>query len=235
MDATIRKILLIDDDIALVKLLRDYLELYEFKVSWADCEHLEAYTASISDYDLVVLDIIMSGMSGIDILHMIRSSSDVPVMILTACGDDDSGIRALEIGADDYVTKPCNPIQLAARIRAILKRAGNARYSTDVPLIAGELTLCLGRLQCSKNGVTIELSSTEFGILKVLAQNAGRPVSKMTISQSVLGRPLCRFDRTIDMHISRIRQKLGPLADGQSYIKTVVRQGYQLITEPRFK
>jgi two-component system OmpR family response regulator/two-component system response regulator CpxR len=129
------------------------------------------------------------------------------------------------------VTKPCTPRELTARIRAILKRTGSISNSTSQPLVVGTLTLWPAQRRCERADSVLELTSTEFNLLEVLARNAGHPVSKADLSQEALGRALSRFDRSIDVHMSRIRQKLGTLTDGRSCIQTVIRKGYQLIAE----
>jgi len=150
--------------------------------------------------------------------------------MLTARGDDTDRIQGLEQGADDYVPKPCSPRELAARIRAILKRTGPAAIS-GVTIIVGTLTVFPQQRRAERAGVPLDLTSTEFSLLEILARNAGIPVSKADLSQEALGRPLTRFDRSIDVHVSSIRHKLGSLSDGRSCIQTVIRRGYQLIVE----
>ncbi len=225
------RVLLVDDDIELVELLRDYLEREGFTVAAAH-DGAAGVAAALSDnHDIVVLDVMMPGISGIQALARIRATSAVPVIMLTARGDDGDRITGLEVGADDYVPKPCTPRELTARIRAILKRVGIAATASDQPIVAGTLTVWPAQRRAERAGQAINLTSTEFNLVEVLARNAGRPVSKVDLSQEVLGRSLTRFDRSIDVHISNIRNKLGKLADGRSCIQTVVRKGYQLIVE----
>jgi DNA-binding response OmpR family regulator len=176
----------------------------------------------------------MPGLSGIQALALIRAKSAVPVIMLTACGDDADRIVGLELGADDYVPKPCTPRELTARIRAILKRAGSATAvaaAAPPAIVVGTLTIWPAQRRAERLGCPLDLTSTEFNLVEVLARNAGRTVSKADLSLEALGRELTRFDRSIDVHMSSIRQKLGQLADGRSCIQTVVRKGYQLIVK----
>jgi len=182
-------------------------------------------------YALVVLDVMMPGVSGTEALRRIRAASSVPVLMLTAKGDDMDRIVGLELGADDYVPKPCLPRELAARLRAILRRTQAADAPAGLPLVVGALSVLPEQRRIEWSGVPVELTSTEFNLIEILARNAGRPVSKSDLSEQALGRPLARFDRSIDVHLSSIRHKLGNLADGRSCIQTVYRQGYQLIRE----
>jgi two-component system OmpR family response regulator/two-component system response regulator CpxR len=228
-------VLLVDDDAELVELLRDYLVRDGFAV---DCAHdgPAGVTAALSGrHDIVVLDVIMPGVSGLQALAQIRAASTLPVLMLTARGDDTDRIVGLELGADDYVPKPCTPRELAARLRAILKRTGRQNGAAAVQsLVAGALTLWPGQRRTELSGQPLELTSTEFSLLEMLARHAGQTVGKAELSERALGRPLSRFDRSIDVHISSIRHKLGPqakLADGRSLIQTVIRRGYQLLVE----
>jgi two-component system OmpR family response regulator len=225
------RVLLVDDDVELVELLRDYLERDGFAVSAAHDGAAGVSAALNARHDIVVLDIMMPVMSGIEALGRIRAGSDVPVIMLTARGDDADRIAGLELGADDYVPKPCTPRELAARIRAILKRTGTAAATPSSPIVVGTLTVFPAQRRAERKGVSLVLTSTEFNLLEILVRNAGQPVSKADLSQGALGRPLTRFDRSIDVHMSSIRHKLGNLADGRSCIQTVIRKGYQLIVE----
>jgi len=153
--------------------------------------------------------------------------------MLTAKGDDADRIIGLELGADDYVPKPCTPRELLARVRAILRRTQPPGQGEEMPAVieSGQLKLFPRQRRAECDGKLLELTSTEFNLLEALTRNAGRTVSKDALSEMALGRPLARFDRSIDVHISSIRRKLGTLPDGRSWIQTVVRQGYQLIRE----
>ncbi len=227
------EILLIDDDVELLAMLREYLEREGFAVGLAYDGESGARLALTGRFALVVLDVMMPRLNGIDTLRRIRAGSPVPVLMLTARGDDADRIIGLELGADDYVPKPCTPRELTARIRAILRRLQGAPVADDgdPTLRAGPLTLWPASRRAEWSGEPLELTSTEFNLLETLICSAGRPVSKEMLSERGLGRPLTRFDRSVDVHISSLRHKLGKLRDGRSCIQTVYRQGYQLIRD----
>ena len=225
------RILLVDDDVELVELLRDYLEREGFAVTAAHDGIAGAALALSGEHELVVLDVMMPGIDGIATLGLIRAGSSLPVIMLTARGDDLDRIAGLELGADDYVPKPCSPRELAARIRAILKRSSGQVAAMPSVIVSGSLTVWSAQRRAERDGKALELTCTEFNLVEVLARNAGRPVSKAELSEEALGRALTRFDRSIDVHMSSIRQKLGNLADGRSCIQTVIRKGYQLVVE----
>lgn len=222
-------VLLIDDDVELSEMLGDYLAGDGFVVSVAHDGQSGIEAALSGSHAIVVLDVMMPDLSGIDVLRQIRRQSAVPVLMLTARGDDMDRIIGLELGADDYVPKPCHPRELAARLRAILRRTARLDVEASLPLVVGELTVRPEQRRVEWAGEPVALTSSEFNLLEVLARHAGRPVSKNELSVQALGRPLSRYDRAVDVHLSSIRQKLGTLPDGRSCIQTVFRQGYQLI------
>lgn len=226
------KVLLVDDDHELIDMLREYLEQEGFDVGIAHDGQNGVNEALSGQYQIVILDVMMPGMSGIEALARIRASSTLPVLMLTARGDDTDRIVGLELGADDYVPKPCTPRELSARIRAILRRANVQEIATvSAPISIGYLTLWPEQRRAEWDAKALALTSTEFNLLELLARNAGRAVSKTELSEQCMGRVLTRFDRSIDVHLSSIRQKLGLLPDGRSCIQTVFRKGYQLIRE----
>lgn len=221
-------VLLIDDDVELAGMLADYLRRDGFAVDLAHDGESGVQAALSGNFAIAVLDVMMPGISGIEALRRIRAGSRMPVLMLTARGDDMDRIVGLELGADDYVPKPCLPRELAARLRAILRRSAGAPQDNG-ELAVGPLRLHAAQRRAEWRGQLLELTSTEFNLLEVLARNAGRIVGKDELSAQALGRPLARYDRSIDVHLSSIRQKLGPLDDGRSPIQTVFRQGYQMI------
>lgn len=219
-------VLLADDDVELGGMLKEYLEREGFAVTVVHDGEAAARVALAGAHQIVVLDVMMPKADGIEALRRIRASSRVPVVMLTARGDDIDRIVGLELGADDYVPKPCTPRELVARLRAILRRV---QPGADTgPLQAGALTLWPEKRRAEWRGKALELTSIEFNILEVLMRNAGRVVGKSEISEQALGRPLARFDRSIDVHLSAIRQRLG---DGAGVIRTVRGMGYHLVKE----
>lgn len=226
------RVLLIDDDAELTTLLAEYLCEEGFEVTTSQDGRAAIMAATSSAVDIIVLDVMMPGINGIDVLQRIRRGSQVPVLMLTAKGDDTDRIAGLDLGADDYISKPCSPGELAARIRANLRRV--SRFSPgSLPevLQAGALVMHSGTRMAEWHGRPLELTGTEFGLLEVLARNAGQLVSKQEISLRAFGRPLTPFDRRIDVHLSSVRQKLGARPDGQSWIRAVRGQGYQLLQD----
>ncbi len=189
--------------------------------------------AIASPPDLVVMDVMMPRMNGIEAMRRIRAHSRIPVLMLTAKGDDIDRIVGLELGADDYVPKPCTPRELVARLRAILRRTGGAGHSGEAvdPLAVGPLTMWTRKRSARWRNGPLELTSAEYSLLEVLARNAGQVVGKPALSEQGLGRPLARFDRSIDVHMSNIRHKLGPRPDGQPWIQTVRGRGYQFVKD----
>lgn len=225
------KVLLIDDDAELVELLKEYLEQDGFEVAAAHDGETGLAHALTGAFEIAVMDVMMPRMNGVETLRQLRAKSPLPVLMLTARGDDTDRILGLELGADDYVPKPCTPRELSARIRAILRRTQAAGQAVPQHLAVGALQMWPQQRRAQWDGAPLELTSTEFNLLEVLARNAGRPVSKNELSEKGLGRPLARFDRNIDVHLSSLRHKLGTLEDGRSCIQTVHRQGYQFIRE----
>jgi DNA-binding response OmpR family regulator len=221
------KILLADDDEELCQLLSDFLVREGFTVDLAHDGETTLRLASNGGYDAVILDVMLPHRSGLDVLRDLRRGSHVPVLMLTALGEDIDRILGLELGADDYVPKPCNPREIAARLRAILRRTrGESESARLDDLSIGPVSLRAASRSVTLRGEPVTLTGTEFNILAALMRDAGRVVSKDTLSQAVLGRPLGPFDRSIDVHISKLRRKLGPAADGESLINTIHRGGY---------
>ena len=227
------KVLLIDDDSELTTLLRDYLSAEDFDVTCFEDAKKGLDFLLTEAADIVVLDVMMPRMNGIETLQRIRRTSNVPVLMLTARGDEVDRISGLNLGADDYVPKPCSPGELAARLKAILRRTTQSQGHEDAveSVRAGPLLIMPSTRTAEWCNHPLDLTGAEFNLLEVLARNAGRPVSKADLSAQALVRPLARFDRSIDVHLSSIRHKLGSLPDGRSCIQTVYRQGYQLIRE----
>lgn len=223
-------VLLVDDDVDLTTMLVQYLakEGFEVEVARDGADGVEL--ALSGRFAIVVLDVMMPRLSGIEALRRIRSASRMPILMLTARGDDIDRIVGLDMGADDYVPKPCTPGELVARLRAILRRC-TATPATAPSIQAGQLELWPAGRRASWKGQPLELTGTEFNLLEVLGRQSGKLISKEEISKLAFGRPLAPFDRRIDVHISSIRQKLGLRHDGQAWIQSVRGMGYQLLTD----
>ncbi|SHI21289.1 response regulator [Ferrimonas marina] len=224
------RILLVEDDHDLCELLGQLLELEGFNPTICQDGPSGLAAAQTGEHDLVLLDVMLPGMNGFDVLRQLRQSSDVPVLMLTAKGDDIDRVVGLEIGADDYLPKPFNDRELIARIRAILRRTGErnrdgAKGETDT-LEQGDLTLYPRRQEAWANGEQLVLTATEFNLLLELVRHSGEVASKEMLSEEVLGKKLMPFDRSLDMHLSNLRRKLPERKDGRPRVKTVRGKGY---------
>ena len=220
-------ILLIDDDRELGDLLREYLEPEGFLLERALDGPGGLEAASSGRHDLVLLDVMLPGRSGFDVLRDLRRRSSVPVLMLTARGEDVDRIVGLEMGADDYLPKPFNPRELLARIRAVLRRGGReGSESREGLLRAEDLELDRGSRTVRREGVPVPLTTVEFDLLELLLQSAGQGVDRERLSQGALKRPHSPFDRSLDVHVSNLRRKLGPRRDGTDRIRTLRGEGY---------
>jgi len=231
------RILVIDDDVELCSLVTEYLKPEGFQVEAVHDGKTGLNRALSGDHLLVVLDVMLPGLNGFDVLRRVRDGSRVPVLLLTARGEDVDRIVGLEIGADDYLPKPFNPRELVARIRAILRRTHSAGGEALVPDIikVGDVELDPARRSVHHHGKPVELTSVEFGLLQVLLREAGRVVTREALVDEVLGRKFSPFDRSIDMHVSKVRKKLGD-TDTEDHIKTVRGAGYIFaLTRPKAK
>lgn len=225
-------VLLVDDDRELVGLLKSYLTSDGFKISVAHDGDSALRTLPSISPDIAVLDVMMPGLSGIEVLRHIRTRSSIPVIMLTARGDDESRIIGLELGADDYVPKPCTPRELSARLRAILRRTQpKVQNDKGDPIEVDRFSLFPAQRRICWEQEDIALTNAEYNLLELLIQNAGQVVTKTLLSEQGLGRPFERYDRSIDVHLSSIRRKLPPLADGRPRIQAVLRKGYQLLVD----
>ena len=222
-------VLLVDDDQELTEMLRQYLECEGFEATAVHTGEAGEAEALSGRYSIVVLDVMLPQRSGIEVLRRIRAVSQVPVVLLTARGDNIDRITGLELGADDYVPNPSSPGELVARLRAIMRRVQAVGQPTTEVIKTGSLMLWPGKRQAVWNGAELGVTSTEFSLLEELARCAGQVVSKKDLSLNALGCPLTRYDRRIDVHISSIRQKLGARPDGRPWIQSVRGQGYQLL------
>lgn len=221
-------ILLIDDDTELCALLSDFLQLQGFHTESVHdgaeaVEHCRARS-----YDAIVLDIMLPGLQGLEVLRQLREFSHTPVLMLTARGEDTDRIVGLEMGADDYLPKPCNPRELAARLRAILRRVESTGQPQQAEIQVGATRIDSTRRSATHAGADLELTSAEFNVLQVLLARAGSVVDKDTLCREALGRPLSAYDRSVDVHVSKIRKKLAARG-GDHLIASVRGAGYQFL------
>lgn len=228
-------ILMVDDDPELCELLGDYLTHEGFAVVYAHNADQACDKLQQSDrYALMILDVMMPGRSGLELLQEIRPRITLPVIMLTGRGEDIDRILGLEMGADDYLSKPCNPRELLARIRAVLRRAEPQPKTTLFPNSIVEhagIRLDPGAREASIQEQMLELTGTEFNVLAYLLANAGKVLSKEQLTELVLHRKLTAYDRSIDVHVSRVRQKIAKYLPDLELIKTVRGVGYQFVKD----
>src|SRR3979490_2595226 len=229
-------ILVVDDDIELCALVQEYLTSEGFKSEAVHDGEIGLRRGLSGNYVLVVLGVILAGIKGFEVLRRLRSVSKIPVLLLTARGEDVARIVGLEIGADDYLPKPFNPRELVARIRAILRRT----RSDGKPAPAAPEMVCVGEVELDpatrtvrRDGKPVDLTSVEFNLLEVLLREAGRVVPRERLVNAALSRKFSPFDRSIDMHVSKVRKKLGD-TESDEHIKTVRGVGY-IFARPREK
>ena len=226
------RLLLIDDDIEFCELLSECLgsEGFELTPVHDGKEGLEQALAGRDLYDLIILDLMLPGMSGFEILRRLRSEFDKPVVMFTGRDQEFDRLIALEMGADDFIVKPCSAREFIARINAILRRAGgrsaHASVSGQSPIAVGDVVLDSNSRAVRRNGEVLYLTSVEFNLLHALLEAAGRVVPRERLASQVLGRDLSAYDRSLDVHVSRLRKKLGHKFNGIERIKTVRKVGY---------
>lgn len=223
-------ILLVDDDQELTALLKRYLERELFNVHVVHTAEDGLEEALSSKYQAVILDIMLPGGNGLDILRAIRQRSEVPVLMLTAKGDEKDRIQGLEIGADDYLPKPCNPRELSARLRSILRRGHSSKVASE-EIIIDDLAINLSQHKVRKDDQLLDLTTTEFNILAALIRVVDEVVEKNRLAEVALKRPLTLFDRSLDMHLSNLRKKMGNNRLGNPRIRTVRGVGYIYASE----
>ncbi len=220
------RILIIDDDRELGRMLAEFLATEGLDTETADDGETGLTRALEGAFDAIVLDVMLPGRNGFDVLRGIRARSQVPVIMLTARGEETDRIVGLELGADDYLPKPFNPRELTARLRAVLRRV---RGTAAEPVEHQGIRLDPQARRVSLDGRTVTLTGAEFSVLERLFEQRGEVVAKDDLAEHALGRKLAPFDRSIDTHISRLRSKLGPLPDGQPRIQAVRGRGYLLV------
>ncbi|GAA0421586.1 two-component system response regulator MisR [Cocleimonas flava] len=221
-------ILLVDDDTELTSMLGEYLTSESFNVDQANDGLAGLNQARSKNYDAIVLDVMMPEMDGFSVLRELRQSQSTPVIMLTAKGEDIDRIVGLEMGADDYLPKPCNPRELVARLKAVLRRT---QFAPEVQeeIKTGDLEVQPKSRKAYYKSEPLPLTSSEYNLLEALARQVGQVVDKETLSEQALGKKLTAYDRSIDMHMSKLRQKLGD--ENQDLIQTVRGIGYQLTVQ----
>lgn len=224
-------VLLIDDDVELCSMLTEYLGKNGFRVKTAHRGDAGLTAAQQRSWSLILLDVMLPGMDGFEVLKRIRAESSVNVLLLTARGEDVDRIVGLEIGADDYLPKPFNPRELLARMRAVLRRNTSATSNQPAVLRVSDLELDAAARKATKSGARLDLTDVEFGLLEALMQSPGKVVNREELSQSVLGRAFDPFDRSLDMHVSRLRRKLSHTGSEENQVKTIRGVGYQLVVD----
>lgn len=227
-------VLLVDDDEEFAELVAEFLIAEGgFRITQRQ-DGVTGVDAAINEcFDVIVLDVGLPELNGFEALKLIRKNVDTPVVMLTACGDDIDRILGLEIGADDYLPKPCNLRELMARIGAITRRTSRTQENADSgghSAVIGDLKIEAGSQSVFRSDKLIALTSAEYLVLEALVQSAGRVVDKDSISRHALGRRIMPYDRSVDAHVSNLRKKLGPLNDGRQRIKTVRGRGYLYVT-----
>jgi DNA-binding response OmpR family regulator len=227
------RVLIVDDDVELCRLLGERLSSEGFALEAVHDGPRGLERVLSQEHALVILDLMLPGMGGLDVLRRVRNQSPVPVLILTARGEDVDRILGLEIGADDYLPKPFNPRELIARIRAILRRTSRTA-PTGNAVSVGDLQLDPAAREVRMDGLPIDLTSVEFALLETLLRDAGHVVTREQLTETVLGRKLGPFDRVIDVHISNLRKKLNR-AHGEERIKAVRGSGYLFVIRSEAK
>ena len=219
-------VLLIDDDNELTRLLEEYLQEEQFHLDIAHDGVVGLQKALSNQYAVVVLDVMLPGMSGLDVLKQVRQKTTVPVLMLTARGSELDRILGLELGADDYLPKPFNPRELVARLRAILRRSTGAPAGPSQPLKLVDVELHPESRSVTCAGKPVTLTGAEFDLLYTFLRSPGKIISREDLTQAALGRPMSPMDRSIDVHVSNLRRKLGAYDGTHERIKAIRGSGY---------
>ena len=221
-------ILVVDDEPKIVRTVRAYLENAGFRVVTAGDGQMALTVYRHEQPALVVLDLGLPALDGLDVARTLRRESNVPIIMLTARVDETDRLIGLELGADDYVTKPFSPRELVARVRAVLRRAGLEEERAPRPIVAGDVHIDLERRQVNVNGQrVVDLTATEFDLLVILARHPGRVFTRMELLDRVQGYAFEGYERTVDAHVKNLRQKLEPNPRQPTYVLTVYGVGYK--------
>jgi DNA-binding response OmpR family regulator len=226
-----KTILVVDDEAKITQLARDYLEHAGYAVKTASEGRAALAVARAERPDLIVLDLGLPGMDGLDVTRAVRKDSNTPIIMLTARGEESDKLVGLELGADDYVVKPFSPKELVARVRAVLRRAENAEAATAEVIRAADVTLDAPRMKVTAGGRNVELTPTEFQLLATLARQPGRIFTRAQLLDAVRGVAFESYERAIDAHIKNIRRKLEPKPREPRYVLTVYGVGYKFADE----
>jgi DNA-binding response OmpR family regulator len=222
-------ILVVDDEPKIVKTARAYLESAGFRVVTADDGQMALTVYRREKPALVILDLGLPRMDGLDVARTLRRDSNVPIIILTARVDETDKLIGLELGADDYITKPYSPKELVARVRAVLRRTGGEREQAPPPIVAGDIRIDLERRLVTVAGEAVDLTPTEFDLLAVLARHPGRVFSRLELLDRVQGYAFEGYERTVDAHVKNLRQKIEPEPKQPRYVLTVYGVGYRFV------
>jgi DNA-binding response OmpR family regulator len=220
-------ILVVDDEPKILKTVRAYLENAGFRVATASDAQMALTVYRHERPALVILDLGLPGMDGLDVARTLRRDSNVPIIMLTARVDEADKLIGLELGSDDYVTKPFSPRELVARVRAVLRRTSGGREQAPVPVIAGDVVIDMERRQVAVSGQPVELTPTEFDLLVVLARHPGRVFTRLELLDRVQGYAFEGYERTVDAHVKNLRQKIEPDPKQPRYLLTVYGVGYR--------
>jgi two-component system, OmpR family, alkaline phosphatase synthesis response regulator PhoP len=222
-----KQILLVDDEPRLVQLVRDYLEHSGFGVVTAGDGPTALRAASTQRPDLIVLDLGLPGLDGLDVIRTLRKTSEVPIIVLTARGEESDRVAGLELGADDYLTKPFSPKELVARVRSVLRRADGLKATAEVIRVGDQVELHVPSMQLTIGDRRIELTATEFQLLAIMARQPGRIFTRTQLLDAVHGVAFDSYERAIDAHIKNMRRKIEPDPRNPRYLQTVFGVGYR--------
>jgi len=223
----VKTVLVVDDEPAIVTVVRDYLEHGGFTVLTANDGPVALRVARTQEPDLVILDLGLPSLDGLDVIRELRRTSAVPIIILTARGDEADRVLGLELGADDYLAKPFSPRELVARVRAVLRRTASAAEPGDIVRVGDDVVFDLPRMVLTIGGRAIALTATEFQLLAVMARQPGRVFTRSQLLDAVRGVAFESYERAIDAHVKNIRRKIEPDPRAPRYLQTVYGVGYR--------
>jgi len=224
-----RKVLIVDDDAKIVDIVQLYLKRDGYKVMVAYNGKDALKIARETRPDLIVLDLMLPGMDGLEVCRTIREESDIPIIMLTAKTTEEDRLKGLDLGADDYVTKPFSPRELAARVRAVLRRLPESLTRSNEIIRHGNLVIDFAKYEAQVNGRPVSLTNIEFKLLAIMAKEPGRVFSRAQLIERTAGYDFEGFDRTVDVHVHNLRKKLEAKSGNVKYIKTIYGAGYKFL------